>query len=115
MTKLNVAELQLAEQVLEKAKPTKGKKVLIIEGIRENGAKFRPSDWAERISSTFAVFGKDHRLRYAPGICPRMFNGQKVLAVETSLQAQNPAVFQAVLKFARDNDLRTREEVDSLD
>jgi hypothetical protein len=46
-------------------------------------------------------------------VCPRVFNGQKVLAVEPSLQWQNPAIFHEIMKFARDNDLRTREEVDS--
>jgi hypothetical protein len=89
------------------------KKVLIIEGIRENGTKFRPSDWPERISSTFAGFGKDQRLRYASGVRPRIFDGQKVLAVEADLQVQNPAVFHAVMKFARENNLRTREEADN--
>ncbi|WP_455205974.1 DUF3579 domain-containing protein, partial [Kaarinaea lacus] len=39
------------------------KSVLIIEGVRENGSKFRPSDWPERISSSMAGFGSDNRLR----------------------------------------------------
>ena len=89
------------------------KKVLIIEGIRENGSKFRPSDWPERISSSFAGFGKDQRLRYAAGVRPRVFDGQKVLVLESDLQEQNPAVFHAVMKFARENNLRTREEADN--
>ena len=88
------------------------KTVLIIEGIRENGTKFRPSDWPERISSTFAGFGKDQRLHYAPGVRPRVFEGQKVLALEPALLEQNPAVFHAVMKFARENNLRTREATD---
>ena len=94
---------------------TNGRKsVLIIEGICENGAKFRPSDWPERISSTFAVFGKDHRLHYAPAVRPRMHNGEKVLAVETSLEVHNPTMFQIVMKFARENHLRIKEETDSV-
>jgi hypothetical protein len=44
-----------------------------------------------------------------------MFNGQKVLAVEPSLQWKNPAVFQAIMKFARENNLRTRMEEDSME
>jgi hypothetical protein len=84
--------------------------LLIIEGIRENGTKFRPSDWPERISSTFAGFGKDHRLHYAPGLSPRILNGQKVLAIETAMQEKNPIIYQAVIKFARENNLRIREE-----
>jgi len=96
-------------------KPVNTKNLLIIEGIRENGTKFRPSDWPERISSAFAGFGKDHRLHYAPGLSPRIFNGQKVLAIETALQEQNPVIYQAVIKFARENDLRIREEAIALD
>ena len=91
------------------------KRILIIEGIRENGTKFRPSDWPERISSTFAGFGKDQRLRYAPGVRPRVVNGQRVLALEHSLQEENPVAFHAVMEFARANNLRTREEVDAVD
>ncbi|WP_455212692.1 DUF3579 domain-containing protein [Kaarinaea lacus] len=100
-----------AENAVLKAAGTK--KVLIIEGIRENGTKFRPSDWPERISSTFAGFGRDQRLRYSPGVRPRVCDGQKVLAVEPELQEQNPAVFQAIMKFVRENNLRTREEADN--
>ena len=110
MAELNRAEMEINEVVATETKP-----VLIIEGVRANGSKFRPSDWPERISSTFAVFGKDQRLRYLPGVSPRMFNGQKVLAIEPSLQWQNPTIFQAIMKFARENDLRTREEADTLE
>jgi len=118
MAKLNIGEFEIAGveiAKLEKAQvqATEIKGMLIIEGIRENGTKFRPSDWPERISSTFAVFGKDQRLRYAPGICPRIVNGEKVLAVEPSLKQHNPTAFQSVMKFARDNNLRTIEEMDS--
>ncbi|WP_455222631.1 DUF3579 domain-containing protein [Kaarinaea lacus] len=84
--------------------------LLIIEGVHENGAKFRPSDWPERLSSTFGVFGKDHRLHYDPAVYPRVSNGQKGLAVALSLQWKNPSMFKAVIKFARDNNLRIRDE-----
>ncbi len=97
----------------EKSRIQGSKTVLIIEGVRENGTKFRPSDWPERLSSTFAGFGKDHRLVYASNIRPGVLNGQKVLFVEPELQEQNPAVYQAVMKFVRENNLRTREQDDS--
>lgn len=87
-----------------------GTRVLIVEGVRDNGTTFRPSDWPERLSGMFAEFGEDHRLHYAMGVTPRVINGQRVLTVESSLQEQEPEIFQAVLKFARDNNLRTREE-----
>jgi len=100
--------MEQSEDTEPKAANTKT--LLIIEGIRENGTKFRPSDWPERISSTYAGFGKDQRLHYAPGVSPRVLNGQKVLAIETALQEQNPVIYQAVMKFARENNLRIREE-----
>ena len=96
----------------EKVDVKASKKVVIIEGVRENGTKFRPSDWPERISSTFAGFGKDHRLKYASSVRPSVLDGQKVLVVEPGLQEQNPAIYNAVMKFARENNLRTREEAD---
>jgi len=85
------------------------KPMLIIEGIRENGSKFRPSDWPERLSSTFAVFGRDHRLHYANGIRPQMFNGDKVLVMDLAQKEINPAMFQQVMRFAHENKLRIRE------
>jgi hypothetical protein len=106
-------ETSTPETAPAKAELPQKNRVLIIEGVRENGSKFRPSDWPERISSTFAVFGKDHRLHYTPGVSPRIVNGQKVLAVKPSMQERNPDVFQTIMKFARDNNLRIREEVDT--
>ena len=104
-----MSELKICDA--QEAKNTEKKKVLIIEGIRENGTKLRPSDWPERISSMFAAFGKDHRLHYGSGVYPLILGGQKVLALEPSLKWRNPAMFKSVMKFAWDNNLRTREEV----
>ena len=45
----------------------------IIRGVTEEGKKLRPSDWIERISSTLASFGSDHRLHYSNAVtsCPK--------------------------------------------
>ncbi len=109
-----MAQLKLKEAVNHElqepgADSLNGTSLLIIEGVRENGAVFRPSDWSERLSSTFGEFGKDQRLHYYPGVYPRVFNGTKALALEVSLQWQNPEIFKAVIKFARDNNLRISE------
>jgi hypothetical protein len=107
-----MAEKSYSESSVRKA--DEKKTVLIIEGILENGSTFRPRDWPERIPSTFAEFGKDHRLHYAPTVCPRIHNGQKVLAVDSSLQVVNSTMFQMVMKLARENRLRIREEYDPM-
>ena len=110
-----MADLSISKTEVINLTDTATKKVLIIEGVCENGAKFRPSDWVERISSTFADFGKDHRLHYASVVRPRMYDGEKVLAVEPSLQDKNPIMFHIVMKFARENKLRVREEIDAVE
>jgi Protein of unknown function (DUF3579) len=82
---------------------------LIIEGVREDGSRFRPSDWIERISATLATFGPDHRLRYARGVQPKIINGQKCLVLDAALREDDPAAYEYVLAFAKANQLRIQE------
>lgn len=112
-----MAEMKMIEAIMfelqkSEVEEPERKSLLIIEGVRENGAKFRPSDWPERLSSKFGVFGRDHRLHYDPAVYPRVLGGKKVLAVALSLQWKNPVMFKEVIKFARDNELRIRDEED---
>ncbi|MCW9025526.1 MAG: DUF3579 domain-containing protein [Gammaproteobacteria bacterium] len=79
---------------------------LIIESIRENGSKFRPSDWAERLSASTAQFGPDKKLRYASGVYPGMINNCKCLIVETASIDQQSMAYQRIIEFARTNNLR---------
>jgi hypothetical protein len=82
---------------------------LIIEGVREDGSRFRPSDWIERISATLATFGPDHRLRYARSVQPKIINGKKCLVLDASLREENPSAYDYVLAFAKANQLRIQE------
>ncbi len=83
---------------------------LVIESIREDGKKFRPSDWIERISANMGTFGPDHRLHYAESVKPGVVNGEKCLIVDPSLEADNPAAFQYIMNFAHTNALRSHLE-----
>jgi len=75
----------------------------------EDGRKFRPSDWVERLSTVLASFGPDHRLRYAEDVQPCFINGQKCLRVESSLAEKDPEAYRYVCDFARSNGLRISE------
>ena len=44
----------------------------VIRSVREDGNRFRPSDWIERISASVAQFGPDRRLRYASSVHPQV-------------------------------------------
>ena len=84
-------------------------KKLIIESVREDGRKFRPSDWIERLSANMAEFGSDHRLHYSKTVHPKMVNGEKCLVIDSSLEHDNPEAFDFILNFARSNQLRFHE------
>lgn len=81
----------------------------VIEGVMEDGRRFRPSDWVERLSTVLASFGPDHRLRYNRHVQPCYIGGQKCLLVDGSLECQDPGAFEFVQEFARSNRLRIRE------
>jgi len=79
---------------------------LVIESVREDGKRFRPSDWIERLSANMGTFGADHRLHYAEECKPGVVNGEKCLIVDNSLEVSNPAAFQYIMNFASSNNLR---------
>lgn len=83
---------------------------LIIEGVNEDDIRFRPSDWAERLSSLLASFGPDHRLHYSAAVHPCMIDGRKCLVLATGLRENNPQAYEFIVKFARDNKLRIHED-----
>ena len=79
---------------------------LVIHGTREDGSRLRPSDWIERISSTLASFGEDHRLRYEDSVRPCVIEGEKCLVVARGLARTNPAAWDFIMAFAESNQLR---------
>lgn len=84
--------------------------VLVIHGTREDGGKLRPSDWIERISSTLACFGADHRLQYSRKVQPCIIDGEKCLIVARGLSDSNPQAYEFIMQFAQSNQLRIQED-----
>lgn len=80
--------------------------VHVIQGIKKDGAKLRPSDWIERLSSTLASFGLDQRLKYNEFVQPCMVNGEKCLVVARGLSTKNPEMYDFVMGFANGNNLQ---------
>ncbi len=85
------------------------KKRIIIEGVTESGETFRPSDWAERMSGGLSTF-KKRRIHYSPMLQPSMKGGHKCIVLDRSLEKTNPALFNSILKFAKENKLKICEE-----
>ncbi|AOX99794.1 hypothetical protein BJP62_04570 [Jeongeupia sp. USM3] len=79
---------------------------IIIQGITSSGREFRPSDWAERLSGILSTFGFDQKLSYAPYVRPMVHENIRCVAVDKQLEKIDPRVFEFIMTFARDNDLR---------
>jgi hypothetical protein len=84
-------------------------KTIIVEGVTQDGRKFRPSDWAERMSGMLSTFGGDHRIHYSPQLRPISLDGVKCIAVDPELEQSNPTVFSSVMDFAQRNNLNIIE------
>jgi hypothetical protein len=82
---------------------------ILIEGETEEGQTFRPSDWAERMSGSLSTF-RGHRMIYSPLLQPVVKNGQKCLLLDPELKKTNPALYDAIMEFAKSNKLKMHDE-----
>lgn len=78
----------------------------IIESYTEDGRKFRPSDWIDRIASLDASYGAFQRLVYSDLLYPELYQGQKTLIIDTALEEINPVLFAYVMNFVKTNGLK---------
>jgi hypothetical protein len=92
---------------------TTGVRQLVIHGVTEAGARFRPSDWAERLAGVMAQFRPPgsvaSRLTYSPYVLPVVINDVRGVVVDARLRELAPLAWKFVLDFARDNGLKTEE------
>jgi len=84
-------------------------KKIIIEGITENGKKFRPSDWAERMSGALSTFGRDQRIQYSPMLQPMTVNGIKCISVDPELKDLHPEMYNYIMNWVNNNHLKVSE------
>ncbi len=92
-----------SEQAEQIAMPLQGE--IIIEGNTRAGKPFRPSDWVDRMCSTYATFGDDRKLKYSPYLKPKVVNGVRCLAVDMKLKTVNPEGYAQLMHFADENQL----------
>lgn len=79
---------------------------IVIEGVTTEGRKFRPSDWAERMSGALSTFDRGRRIHYSPMLQPMARQGVKCVVVDPALKQLNPELFSYLMQFARSNRLR---------
>lgn len=84
---------------------------IIIKGLTKAGKPFRPSDWAERLSSVLSTFGADNRMSYSPYVRPVTLDGVKCVLVDKTLEQVESRAYRFLIGFAQDNDLQMEEGV----
>jgi len=85
---------------------------IVIEGVTKEGRKFRPSDWAERMSGALSTFGRGRRIHYSPMLQPMARHGVKCVVIDPALKETNPELFNYIMHFARSNHLNIVGEED---
>lgn len=84
-------------------------KRIIILGVTEEGKKFRPSDWAERMCGNLCTF-RNRRIIYSPLLRPAIKEGVKSVIISDQLSVKHPKLYQELMEFAKTNKLVVKEE-----
>lgn len=92
---------------------------LILHGVTLDGQRFRPSDWAERLSGVMSQFRPTgsslNPLTYSPYVVPRIVDGVRCVVVDHRLRQLEPLAWKFVTDFAENNHLKTSEVGDDND
>lgn len=83
-------------------------KKILIEGVTEAGEKFRPSDWAERMSGSLCTF-RNRRITYSPLLQPSVKDGNQCMLLDPDLRDANPCLYESIMAFVDENHLRVCE------
>ncbi len=105
-TESNPASIIPSDDFIRQTSQPNTVKKIIIEGITKSGQKFRPSDWAERMSGALSTFGRDHRIHYSPLLHPTTINGIKCIIIDPQLEETAPETYRYIMNWAANNELK---------
>lgn len=79
---------------------------VIIQGITQDGGKFRPSDWAERLCGAVASYGPGRRIIFHPNVKLASIEGVKCVVIDANLEEDDEMLFEFLTDFADENKLQ---------
>ena len=82
---------------------------LVLKGLTQQGNKFRPSDWAERLCGNLCTF-RNRRMYYSPLLRPAVIDGIKCVIIDAKLNDEHSSLMKDVLHFAEKNQLQTEKQ-----
>jgi len=84
---------------------------IVIKGITEDGRRFRPSDWAERLATAVGGFGPDRRVHFHPQVRIATVDDTKCVLVDEALEQGDPMLYEFLIHFAKNNHLQMESDV----
>ena len=78
---------------------------IIIKGVTKDGRRFRPSDWAQRLTTAVGSTSVSRRIEFHPGVKMAMINGVNCVVVDKWVEEKDPRIFDFVMNFAKSNNL----------
>jgi hypothetical protein len=82
---------------------------IIIKGLTLDGRTFRPSDWAQRLTTAVGSPGPGRRVRFHPNVRMATVGGVNCVVIDGSLRQDDPRLFEFLLNFGRNNNLQIEE------
>ena len=87
---------------------------ITIKGLTIDGNKFRPSDWAERLTASIATFGRGRRMIFHPSVHMATIDGVSCVVVDADLEQSDPMLFGFLMDFSTGNNLQITRNDNSL-
>lgn len=108
------------ENLLEPNAPLVTKKMtnvpakITIKGLTNDGKKFRPSDWAERLTASVATFSRGRRMIFHPSVNMATINGISCVVIDSDLEQHDPMLFGFLMDFGKGNNLQILRDGNSV-
>lgn len=81
-------------------------KKIIIRGVTQDGRRFRPSDWAQRLSTAVGSIGPGRRVMFHPKVTMALIEGISCVVVDATLEGEEPQLYDFLIKFGEHNNLQ---------
>jgi len=71
-----------------------------------DGQKFRPSDWAQRLTVAVSTVGPKKQIISHPRVHMAVKNGLPAVVIDTVLEKENKIMFDFLINFGKSNNLQ---------
>ena len=85
---------------------------IIVRGFKQDGTRFRPSDWAYRLVDLDMLYNNDRKcVRVSSYLSVCQTSDGSVLRIDDDIRSQNPALYNQLISFVITNNLQCYEEI----